>query len=142
LRLATALLLLGALLASGCASLFHDPLGRQRALERSQRSYTQLMRWGDVERAAEYVDPELRERFMAVAPAFEAIRITDFEIGRIDYEEDAATVTVTYHAYGLSTFLEKRIRETQQWVRHEGNVWWVRPELDGLLDSFSEVRPH
>ena len=43
---------------------------------------------------------------------------------------------------GLSSFLEKRIRETQQWVRHDGNVWWVRPELDGLLDAFSEVRPH
>ena len=79
---------------------------------------------------------------LAMAPAFETIRITDFDIGRIDFQEDAATVTVTYHGYGLATFLEKRIRETQEWVRHDGNVWWVRPELDGLLDAFSEVRPH
>ena len=141
-RLATAVSLVAALLATGCTTLFTDPLGRRDALEEQQRSYTQLIRWGDVERAAEFVDPEMRADFVAYAPAFDAIRITDFDIGKIEYGEDEATVTVTYHAYGLSTFVEKRIRETQRWVRAGGNSWQVRPQIEGLVDAFSEVRPH
>lgn len=125
------------LLCVGCAGT--DLLGRRNALEEAQRSYTQRMRWGDIERASEYVHPDLRDAFLTYAPAFRDIRITDFEIHKVDFDDMSATVRVTYHAYSLSTALEKRIDETQKWERAGGNTWWVRPELQGLLDAFSRV---
>ncbi len=51
-----------ALISSGCFSLT-DPLGREDALEETQREYTKLMRWGEIERASVYVDPALRQEF-------------------------------------------------------------------------------
>ena len=132
-----------ALLATslGCAAL-SDPLGREGALEDAQLRYTQHVRWGNLGAASEFVDPSLRAGFMDHAPAFESIRITEYEIGRIDYAEDgaSATVRVTYRAYSLASALEQRIEEEQRWVRPEGNTWWVQPQLAGLLEPSSAVK--
>ena len=139
---ALALLALPLLASTGCISVFVDawvdPMGRKAALRSSQREYTKLVRWGDVEGAARYVHPEAREKFLSFAPAFAAIRVSDFDMGEIDYGPGEATATarVTYRAYSLSTFVEKEIRETQQWERlGRGNEWVVRPELQGIVDQ-------
>jgi hypothetical protein len=132
---------LAALLAGlGCAA-FGDPMGRASALEDAQLHYTQHVRWGNLDAASEFVDPALREAFLSQAPAFEAVRITDFEIGRIDYgdDRDSATVRVTYRAYSLASLEEQRIEERQHWVRPGGNTWFVRPQLAGLLEPFPGV---
>jgi hypothetical protein len=144
---ALALLLVLPLLAGGCISVFVDavvdPMGRKAALRSSQREYTKLVRWGDVEGAARYVHPDLREQFLAAAPTFAGIRVTDFDMGEISFGPGEATATarVTYHAYSLRTFLEKEIRETQQWERlGAGNQWVVRPELQGMVDQVAGTR--
>ena len=88
-----------ALISSGCFSLT-DPLGREDALEETQREYTKLMRWGEIERASVYVDPALRQEFLSYEDDFEAIHVTDFDIGNIRFEDgNEAIVVVTYHAY-------------------------------------------
>jgi hypothetical protein len=125
----------------GCGSL-GDPMGRGTALEESQLRYTQHVRWGNLDAASEFVDPELRGEFLRQAPAFEAIRITEYEIGRIEYGQDraSATVRVTYRAYSLASLEEKRVEEQQSWVRPgTGNTWWVRPRLANLLQAFPEA---
>jgi hypothetical protein len=122
----------------GCAA-FSDPMGRERALADAQLRYTQHVRWGNLDAASAFVDPEARAAFLGQAEAFEAIRITDYDIGRIDYGEDrrSATVHVTYHAYSLASVQEKRIEEEQTWTRPgTGNTWLVRPQLAGLIESF------
>jgi hypothetical protein len=131
-RLLGLLPLLGAGLA--CAAL-GDPMGRERALADAQLHYTQHVRWGNLEAASEFVDPALRPGFLEQRPAFELVRITEYEIGRIDYGDDreSATVRVTYHAYSLASLEERRIEERQRWVRPGGNTWFVQPELAGLL---------
>ena len=123
------------LLAGLSCAAFGDPMGRERALEDAQLQYTQHVRWGNLDAASEFVDPEQRPGFLDQRPAFEAVRITDYEIGRIDYGEDreSATVRVTYSAYSLASLEERRIEERQSWVRPGGNTWYVRPELAGLL---------
>ena len=134
---------LGMLLAlwavSGCAAL-SDPMGRERALEGAQLRYTQHVRWGDFDAASEFVDPDAREAFLDQAPAFDGIRITEYYIGRIEYEgnRESATVRVTYHCYSLATAQEWRIDEQQRWVRpgHD-NTWWVQPKLAGLLEPLA-----
>jgi len=129
----------GLLAAFGCIS---DPMGREDALAKAQLRYTQQVRWGNLEAASEYVDPEVRKAFLGQAKAFEAIRITEYDIGRIDYGDDrrSATVHVTYHAYSLASVEERQIEEEQHWTRPRGNTWLVRPELAGLLGSFPEAK--
>jgi hypothetical protein len=124
----------------GCAS-FGDPMGRAYALEEAQLSYTQSVRWGNLQAASELVDPPMREAFLAQRPAFERIRITEYDIGKIDYDPElmSAKVNVTYHGYSLATLEERRIEETQRWERTDGSTWWVKPQLAGLIDAFPEA---
>ena len=122
----------------GCAA-FSDPMGRENALADSQLRYTQHVRWGNLDAASTFVDPEVRPAFLGQAKAFEAIRITDYDIGQIDYGGDrrSATVHVTYHAYSLASAQENRIEEDQSWTRPGmGNTWLVRPQLAGMIQSF------
>jgi hypothetical protein len=141
-RALTSLSLLALLTAAGCVSPT-DPMGRERALEESQRRYTNLMRWGEIEKAAEFVDPALRQEFLGQAAEFEGIRITDFEIGSIRFDaDDEASVKVTYRGYSVGTFLEQPIHEHQKWFRTGiGNAWWVRPEIEGIVGALSGATP-
>ncbi len=123
-----ALLLAG---PSGCiATLFTDPMGYHAAFDDTQRQYTNYLRWGQFDKASSFVDPALRDAFLKQAPAFEGLRITDFERGDVEYQGDRATVTVTYAGYALDTFIERKIREDQYWYR-EGNStrWRVRSDV-------------
>ena len=45
---------------SGCAFDPSDPLSHRHALHWAQKRYSQSLRWGEIERASEYVDPEQR----------------------------------------------------------------------------------
>lgn len=126
------------LASSGCALIgeLADPTGRQKSLEDSQRKYTELVRWGQLERASDYVDPELREQYLNHAEAFARIRFTDFESGQLVIGDDGtATTIVVYHAYSLRTLLEKRILERQQWYRDDKTFrgWRVRPQLRQVI---------
>lgn len=136
-------LLLGLSAAFGCAT-FADPMGRERALKSAQLHYTQDVRWGDLHAASQYVDPPIREEFLKQAPAFEGIRITEYDIGRIEYEgnRESATVRVVYHGYSLANAQERRIEEQQRWVRPgRDNTWFVQPKLAGLLEPFATGKP-
>lgn len=127
------------LASTGCVLIgeLADPTGRQKSLEDSQKRYTELVRWGQLERASEYVDPKLREEYLNHAAAFAKIRFTDFESGRLQFDEgnETATAIVVYHAYSLTTLLEKRIRENQHWYRDKETFsgWRVRPQLRQVI---------
>ncbi len=125
--------------ATSCVS-WSDPWERGRALELAQKNYTEAIRWGDIDTAARYVEPGLRDGFLAYAEAFESIRITDYEIGEIDLDTEnfeSATVDVTYRGYVMPHYVEHRVRDRQVWTRDTdaGNDWRVRPELASLLDG-------
>jgi len=122
----------------GCASSLSDPTGKHNALEWAQLEYTQRVRWGDVTKASEYIQEDRRDAFAAAAETFENIRITDYEIGSINYldeDDSSAEVTVTYRAYSLKTLIETSIKEEQKWNRTDGleNNWWVSSELPEQL---------
>ena len=135
--------LLIALLLTAAAGCLSDPMGWRHALKNSQLTYTQSIRWGNIQRASEFVDPELREAFLESADAFSKIRITDYDIGSIQYESsDRATVNVTYRAYALSTYLDRVVRETQEWRRAGvAGRWWVRPAIQNLVAGVARSSP-
>jgi hypothetical protein len=133
LLLVCALLLVG---PSGCMTWFTDPMGYHATFDRQQRQYTNYLRWGEVEKASNFVDPKQREAFLKQVPIFERMRITDYDIGEVDYLDDHATVTVTYAGYSLDTFVEHKIRENQQWYREDATGGWhVRSDMAALTQS-------
>lgn len=146
-RLAVALLLIPLLSSTGCVAvafeMFTDPMGRKSALRLAQREYTKAVRWGDIEVAAGYVDPALRDEYLGYEAKFAGIRVTDFDVGELTYAPDLKTaqVRVTYHAYSVHAMTEVEIKETQQWMRPGGgNEWVVRPELEGIIDRVVDFR--
>lgn len=141
------LLLVAAFSSTGCISvfveMFTDPMGRRASLKLAQREYTKFVRWGDIEAAAGFVHPELREGYLGYERELEGIRVTDFDVGEITYGEElkSAEVRVTYHAYYVKRLTEVEIKETQQWERlGKGNDWVVRPEMDGIIDRVVDFR--
>jgi hypothetical protein len=121
----------------GCVSP-SDPLGRQAALADVQRRYTELVRWGDLRQASGFVRAELREEFMGLAGPLETLRISDTEIGDIEWEDESAFVTVTYTGYSVAHLVEHTSRERQEWVHIGGiknDAWRVRPQLDIVVDE-------
>ena len=146
-RLLAWLALVPLVLSTGCIAvffdMFDDPMGRKAALRLAQREYTKFVRWSDIDAAVNFVHPEVRERFLAYEGQFDAIRITDFEVGQIEFGEEHATATVrvTYLAYSMQSMLEREIKETQHWERvGKGNEWFVRPELEGLVGQVADLR--
>ena len=131
-----ALLLVG---PTGCVTWFTDPMGYKAAFDQTQRQYTQYLRWGEIGKASAFVDPSLREAFLQQAPVFESMRITDFEIGEVDYTNDSAKVSVTYQGYSLDSFVERKIREDQSWYREGSNRWLVRSDVGGFAKVFGEA---
>ena len=65
----------------GCAnSTMTDPYGKRTSLDESQRRYTELVRWGEIEMASVFVDPELLDEYLEYADAFRGIRFEEFFI--------------------------------------------------------------
>ena len=124
---------------TGCITWFTDPMGYKAAFDQTQRQYTQYLRWGELGKASAFVDPSLREAFLKQAPAFESMRITDFEIGEVAYTSESATVTVTYQGYSLDTFVERKIREDQNWHR-QGSGWLVRSDIGGFSQVLGDAQ--
>ena len=139
-RVATALCAFALVAGSlGCAFgeiRWSDPLQREISLEYAQNRYTVLVRWSNFEKAAGFVDPELRDAFLAGAPSLREFRFTEYESQpfELDDARTTATVEVTYYAYLPSSPVEQEVRETQVWYREEGvgNNWRVRPTFHGL----------
>ena len=150
-RLAPFVATLPLIFLTGCVAplfieMFKDPMGRHDSLVRAQREYTNALRWGNPDAAIGFVHPDLRDAFVAELQEFRGIRVTDYNVGKIEWgaEQATATLVVTYHAYSLSSMIEIEIRETQQWERLSReklkNDWVVRPEIEGLIDKVAILR--
>ena len=59
-----------------------------------------------------------------------------YEIGEIEYLDDSASVTVTYAGYSLESFVERKVREKQQWYREDSTSGWrVRSDISVFAQS-------
>ena len=133
-------LALGALSSLGCSFgeiYVTDPLLREVALSDQQKHYSSLIRWSAFNKAAKYVQPELRDEFLKVAPPLKEFRFTDFESQPIEIDESGeCTVEVTYYGYRMDSPFEVQVRETQHWKRNGiTNQWHVSPVFKGLDEA-------
>lgn len=136
-RLATRGLVLAlAALAAGCTTL-GDPLHREDDFKDSQRKFTQFVRWGNFQGAALYLVEEQQEEFMTLAPQLSDVRFTDYEILRVDLEDDmkSATVDVIYTGYTLSSPIARTMRLHQIWKRDDEGDWKVTVALDPIRQA-------
>lgn len=122
----------------GCAFgefRFGDPFDREYTLEEAQHRYTTLVRFGDFERAGEFVNEEERQIFMKSMKALDQARFTDYdsETIELDREKAMATILVTYTIYTPSMPYEIEVAETQVWSRDGlSNNWRVHSTFEGL----------
>jgi hypothetical protein len=144
LRLARSLALVAALALApsmGCAAL-SDPLNRGGDFRDTQQRFTQYVRWGDFNRASEFVHPEQREQFLALAPELSEIRFTDYEIRDVQIGEGVrqATADVRYTGYRLSGLIERHVDVRQEWER-DPSGWRVRMDLDRIRQALDGRAP-
>lgn len=127
-----------ALSSLGCAFgefRFGDPFDRKYTLEEAQHRYTTLVRFGDFERAGEFVNSEERHSFMKSMKALDDARFTDYdsETVELDREKSMATIVVTYTIYTPAMPYEVSVAETQVWSRDGlSNDWRVHSTFEGL----------
>ena len=123
----------GVLMALGCAFgewRPDDPLKRRFSLEDIHKQYTDYVRWSAFDKASVFVEPEVREKYLAGAPEIDELRFTDYESAPVTLDEEMveATITVTYTAYHPNSLVEIEVTEVQLWRRYgKGNNWMVRP---------------
>jgi hypothetical protein len=131
-----------ALLVLGCVSP-SDPLGHRDALEDAQKRYTDMIRWRDAEKAVQFVEPSMREQFLANASLLETLEISDYDLGEFEYGEDDTTaqVEVTYRGYSLSHLIERKVRVTQEWRRDDDHGWRVTPDLASVIAQLKGLPP-
>jgi hypothetical protein len=121
-----------ALLASACFFSHgrFDPFDHGDDFQNARMRFTQLVRWGEFERAASLVVPDAREEFLESAATLGQVRFTDYEILDEQIEDgfESATVQVVYRAYRLDTMIERSVLIVQEWSR-EDDGWQVRPRF-------------
>jgi len=125
----------------GCAFgevYWDDPLKREYSLSETQKRYTALVRFGDYNQAAKFVDPDKVLEFIKAFPGSDDLVLTDHSSSKIAFtgEKDdrkTAEVIVTYAAYHTQSLVVFDVIETQEWYRDgSGNDWRVRPHFQGL----------
>lgn len=117
----------------GCAWL--DPLHRRADFDQIQKSFTQDLRWGRIDKASERVAPELRAEFKSLAPGFAKLRITDYEIidSKLDPDLAHATVDVRYSGYRVDELVERSVTIHEDWRKDATTGdWEVKLDLAKL----------
>jgi hypothetical protein len=140
-----ALLLAATTVAPGCWFVSYgkiDPLSSGAAFDDAQRRFTQLVRWGQWEKASEMVAPDSRSRFAEVMKSLSDVRFTDWEIVQLEMGEGfhTAHVVVRVAGYRESTLTHHEARMAQEWERKDGisSHWIVRPALDEVQGAFAQ----
>lgn len=130
-RSAILLALLGCL-AGGCLS-FDDPLNLEGTFLSHQRAFSAEVRWGEWEKAAEYVEPGRRAEFEAMVRELADFRVTDYEVRdvQLDSERTSATAIVEFLGYEATMPVERQLIVTQHWRYDEKDGrWYVTPDAD------------
>jgi hypothetical protein len=129
---------------SPCATFDLDLAGHKKNLEDTQLKYVHFLRWGEYEAASMLVEKDHRDAFTANIPAFENIRLSDYDILETNFNEleTEATSLVTFRAYHLSRMIEQKWVEEQVWVRDElTKRWSVKPDMKKIRTALSKMQP-
>ena len=121
-------------LLGGCAVDLKDPYNDRGRLRGTQKEFTQYMRWGLIDKAAQFVVAEQRAEFETLAPSLTDLRLTDHETLNVEsIDSNHASVLVRFSGYSMSSPIERTIEIKQDWIFDEDTrVWMVSFEVDRL----------
>jgi len=121
----------------GCANDLNDPYHAREMLRDTQKEFSQYLRWGAIEKASQFVVEDQRAEFASLAPHLSDLRITEYEIMKVDQTSaDEALVVVRYVGYSLASPIERSIVLDQNWTRvPETQFWMVRLEVNRLREA-------
>ncbi|HME72233.1 MAG TPA: hypothetical protein VKM54_20560 [Myxococcota bacterium] len=130
---------------ASCASVRSwDLLDRRGDFEDKQRDYTQSIRWGEFDRARQFVAKDAIERWDASRPLLSDVRFSEYatKSNEFDIEKMTATVRVTYNGYKVNSLVERTVEEKQEWFRDPvTHQWQVRPDLTVLSAGITGTTP-
>ena len=128
-HLLSAALLVG---ATACASF--DVFGESDAFEETQRKFSQLVRWGQMDAASRFVIEDQRKDFLALGPELSNMQFSDYEILFVDLSDDfqEATVDVRFEAFHRASLVQRNVSMTQEWTRDEAGEWQVTLDMERL----------
>ena len=116
-----------------------DPLSHGAKFEEANKRFNRMLRWGQFDKAAVFVAPDIRDGFLAEAQKMSGLHFTDWELQVVDIDDDLERihVEVLFKAYGPS-LEEKTFGMIQKWERggEEESAWRVRPQLAELRSTF------
>jgi len=105
--------------------------------EESLRKYNDLLQRNELTGASLFTTKALSEEFMVRVKAAKDVRVIDYRILRINYDEAGceAEVQVEITYYNLSSLKVKTLYDTQKWVllKENGKKHW---RLVSLLPEF------
>ncbi len=129
---ALALIALGTLTA--CLNLGHRLEGeREYRVKDAVEAYANSLRWGRIETALRWVDPEVREGFVSFAQQEPTtVQFTDYAVQTVELAEDPnrADAWVRFEMIRLPALQERSVVEHQIWkYHHETKTWFFRPDV-------------
>jgi hypothetical protein len=113
--------LLALLLLTDCAALSQI----RPDFDKTYEAYNQLIRWHDMYRAAGFASSAVAERFMEWAEASKKVRITDYRVVNVRYDEKTleAEVDTAFDYYRIDSPVVKSVTDRQKWTyRDESGV--------------------
>ncbi|HXE95941.1 MAG TPA: hypothetical protein VN642_06030 [Dongiaceae bacterium] len=124
-RLVRGVLCVLCLTLAACAS----GTGLSEELNRSVKSYNQMLRWHEIENAGmTYIDPDLREEYLKQAETLKkrGLSVTDYRILSTKYlpEKQTGDVLTEFDYYLLPSNRVKTLSYRQEWVYRENSRSW------------------
>jgi hypothetical protein len=125
------------LLLVGCAlgylnPNFAVPKERRERLTEAANGYASALRFGNLGAAAPFVEPDLRDEFVAAFAGDAILRFTDVDVSSVSFDGSIGSGTVLMMArfYRLPSVREILITENQQW-RYDPVAarWFISPDF-------------
>ncbi|WP_449426686.1 hypothetical protein [Rhodanobacter umsongensis] len=131
-RTLSILALLSVLLLAGCATQKQGDI-----LTTTLNAYASTLRWGDFQSAAQFIDPEIREKHPLSAldiARYKQVKVSDYDDGNGPLPAGKGKVQQTVHIslVNIHTQTERSIVDHQTWQYDEKTKhWWL---ISGLPD--------
>jgi hypothetical protein len=149
-RIALAAMGLAAMALGACAPIAVNSMDHAtRALEpraelnETIQRYLSNIQYGQIDEAAESVEPALQGRFKTQARKLRDIRFTDSRVESLTFAPDrkSAEAVVVYRGYWLASPYEREIQVVKHWRQEKTFVWVVAPDLDAVVAGPGSSQP-
>ena len=119
--------LLAAVILTGCAALSQI----RPEFDKTYEGYNELLRWHDFYKAGSFASPTMAEKYMEWAEASKKVRISDYRVVNVRYDEKTleGEVDTVFDYYRIDSMTVKSVTDRQKWAykdEHGVKQWRLR----------------